>query len=63
MESLSQLKNNIRLKNLQPPKIIKNKNNNNIILLILLLLLIAYIFRDKIIVLLYDFHINYGLIL
>lgn len=48
MESLSQLKNNIRLKNLQPPKIIKSKNNNNIILLILLLLLLAYIFRNKI---------------
>lgn len=47
MENLSQLKNSIRLKNLQPPKLTKNKGNNNIIFLILLLLLIGYIYRDK----------------
>ena len=47
MDNLSQLKNSIRLKNLQPPKLIKSKNNNNIIFIILLLLLLAYIYKDK----------------
>ena len=55
MDSLSQLKNNIRFKNLNPPKIVKkNSNTIKIILIVLLLLALVYLYRDKI----FDFELR-----